>query len=70
MEDRFLQIGIEFAAELARQENIKCDDELIKFCQEYKWLWFVAEMSDDYSRTLQEQEALTKRMNKYIKEHK
>jgi len=70
MEDRFLEIGKDFAQKIAEDNNIHLTEDLIKFCQKYKWDWFCADCSDDYSRTLSEQDVLKKSLYAYILECK
>jgi hypothetical protein len=66
MEERFIKIGDEFAARLSKEHNIENSDALKLFCREYKWNWFRAECSDDYSRTLEEQDKLNRRLEQWI----
>ena len=68
MEERFKAIGKEFAEELVSKHGIKLTDELIERCQNFRWNWFCADCSDDYSVTLKEQAALKESFNKYIEE--
>ena len=62
---RFEKIGLE----MAKTYNIRQTNEFIKFCQIYSYLWFVAECSDDYNRTLLEQKQLNKDLEDYINAH-
>jgi len=48
MEDRFIDLGCELAVETASMEGFTCDTEFIDWCQQYCWLHFVADCSDDY----------------------
>ena len=65
-EARFIKIGDDHANQICELHSIKNSDWFREQCRRYKWLWFIAEMSDDYSRTLQEQEALHLEFVRYI----
>jgi hypothetical protein len=59
MEERFVQIGIEDADKLRElNPGHEFPAELADLCADWSWNWFVADMSDDYSKTLGEQRAL------------
>jgi len=67
MEDRFLVAGKELAQQIVEDNDIELTEQLVKVCQSYKWNWYCAEMSDDYSKTLREQHQLNEDLQRYIK---
>lgn len=61
MEARFIEIGKEHA-DWIRDHNpsIQFNDYLDQDMAETAWAWFLASMSDDYSKTLREQSEIAR----------
>jgi len=66
MEERFIGIGKESARRYVEGLGIELTEELEAKCIDASWNWFVADMCDDYSRTLGEQGAIRKSMVEYL----
>lgn len=68
--ERFTLLGSQFAIEVAQRYNVKMTPALVEFCTNYKYRWFCAECSDDYSRTLSEQAQLKKELEVFINDYR
>lgn len=67
MEERFVELGKKRADKIGEEQGFEPDEMFISFCQKFEYGWFIAEMSDDYSRTRSEQESLLKELDLEIK---
>lgn len=63
MEERFVELGRKRAMKIGNEQGFEPDDEFISFCQRFERRWFVADMSDDYSRTRSEQAELIEELS-------
>jgi hypothetical protein len=63
MEERFIEIGKEEANTLRYlNPGHTFREDLDNYMAEVRWNWFIADMSDDYSRTRAEQRAIRDRV--------
>ena len=60
MEERFVELGIKRANKVGIEQGFEPDKLFISFCQKFERRWFLADMSDDYKRTIYEQAQLLK----------
>ena len=69
MEDRFIQIGEDRAKELRKlNPEATLPENLAELCTRWSWDWFIADMSDDYSRTRGEQNAIRNEVHQKLGE--
>ena len=66
MESRFVHIGYERALDVSKNNGIPMTGELVEKCAIHSWKCFIADCSDDYSRTTSEREAADKELQLYI----
>jgi hypothetical protein len=67
MEQRFILIGENEANELRKlNQNHKFPSDLNKIMSEATWARFIAQMSDDYSRTIKEEKDILEYLHKIL----